>query len=178
MLLARFHEKQFGSAFHIGFPVRANVDREVQNEHSTKNIERILQSFIDEDTSIDIFLVPAKNIDSWPPTGTRRVKADGHAFQLKRLAAKEGGDLTSVILSFLSDDVPKAYSPVQAALVLVLGGGKTSGTFDMKKISERFAPQTFPFTAVMFVTGSNDKLILGELWPNHGYTEYSPHELF
>jgi len=72
----------------------------------------------------------------------------------------------------------RAYSPVQATLVLVLGGGKTSGTFDMKKISAGFTPQKFPFARVMFVTGSNENLILGELWPNHGYTEYSPRELF
>jgi len=102
MLLVRFHEKHFGSAFYIGFPVKANVDREVRNEYSTENIDRILQSFIDEDTSIDIFLVPAKNIDPWPTAGTRRVKADGQPFQLKRLAVKEDGDLTSVILNFLS----------------------------------------------------------------------------
>jgi hypothetical protein len=150
----------------------------VPNEYTTGNIERVLQGLIEEDSPIDIFVVSKKDIDPWPTDGTKRVKTSGQAFQLKRLAVREGGDLTETIIGYLQNDISKNYAPVQATLVLVVGGGKTSGTFDLEKIKDNFKPQKFPFEKVMFITGGVDKIVLGEFWPNYGYVEYSSSELF
>src|SRR5882672_590619 len=93
MLLARFHAKQFGGTFHIGFPIKVKADGEVPNEYMTETIERVLQGFIEEDMPIDVFMVSEKDMGPWPTDETKRAKTGGQAFQLKRLAVREGGDL-------------------------------------------------------------------------------------
>src|SRR5262245_10482741 len=101
MLLARFHTKQFGGPFPIGLPIKANNEREIQNKFKTENIQRVLQSFVDEATPIDVFLVSAKDLEPWPKIGSIRPKTKGQAFQLKRLGVREAGELTATILDFL-----------------------------------------------------------------------------
>jgi hypothetical protein len=178
MLLARFHTIQFGGTFHIGFPIKVKTDSEVPNEYVTGNIEWVLQGFIEEDTPIDISMVSEKDMEPWPTGETERAKTGGRAFQLKRFAVREGGDLTGSIVGYLQNDIAKNYAAVQAGLVLVVGGGKTSGSFDLDKIKDNFKPQRFPFERVMFITGGVDKIVFGEIWPNHGYVEYPSDELF
>jgi len=176
MLLAEFHSKQFGGGFHIAFPVKQQTDREVSNEYTADNIEQVLKRFINEDTPIDLLVVPKEEVDPWP-TSAREAKAKGQAFQLKRIAARTGGDSTQEILNLL-EKIAKHYASIQAGLVLVIGGGKTSGSVDMDRIRNSFNFDGFPFNRVMFITGTAQGVLFGEIWPNFGHKEYSSEDLF
>ncbi len=155
----------------IGIPIKQNKTSEiVALNKTTKNIERILQTYIEEDIPVDIFINSKKNIKETGPIG----KAKGHAFQLKRIRENSEKDKTESILKFLKEYIPKKYPTTEATLVLVIGESGKDGKFheltiNVTKIKKEFNPKEYPFQSVLFTSKTyDDKLLIGELWPSFG----------
>lgn len=177
VLLCRLHRQKLGEEFYIGLPVLLETEKNIPNEYNYKNIERILKAYIKEDTPIDIFLVSENGMTEWSlqKHGKNRVK--GMAFQIKKVGSYLDGDITTSTLGFLKE-IPRRYAPIDAALLLVVGGGKTKGSINLKVMREKFNPKKFPFTKVLYLSGTKEKMTFGELWPNFGRDEYPINEFF
>lgn len=177
LLLSRLHREKLGDVFNIGLPVLLEAEQEIPNEYSYENIELILKKYIKEDTPIDIFLVSEREMGEWPTDPNRRQKAKGQGFQIKKVGSRESGDITNSILDFLAK-ISRHYAPVAATLVLVIGGGQTKGTVNLRELKKNFKSENFPFKTVLYMSGTKQHIVFGELYPNFGWDKYPLEDFF
>lgn len=176
VLLARLHAEKFKEVFHISLPVKTKISESLKNEYSYETIKEAM-AFLDEDSPIDIALIPETSLGTWPTDNFRRPRVKSQAFQLKRIGANADGDRTEEVLKLLST-LHREYAPVQAGLVLVVGGSGRKGSMDLAEIGKRFSPTNFPFEAVFFLTWDDEQVTFGQILPNLGVSGYSRKELF
>jgi hypothetical protein len=171
LILARFHKKQLGEECIIGIPARRERTYKNGFDNGFEKFEEYINYCIEEDSPIDISLVPKKELKN-----DGRIKPKGFVFQLKRFTPQDSG---LSIAKYLNEIIPKKYSPVEhCVLVLIIGSEAESAMLDLGIVRDNFKPQTYPFMRVMFVSAGDDKVIIGEFWPNFGRQEYSIQEWF
>jgi len=175
LLLAKLHSLKFGEKYHIGLPAQQNIDRDLPREYSDENLITALSGYLDENTHIDFFLVPESEICVNDYTGLG--KASGIAFQAKRILNKNGETLSETVLNYLNDEISNKYSNVSGALLLFLGGPKSSGELDLDFAKENLNTDRYLFEQILFVGGIKDSICFGELWPNFGRDGFSMKEI-
>lgn len=106
--LAMIGTEESGVEHLIAFPLKGGAHQNISEERNEENIENVLRSYIEENTSIDLILVPAISI--LEATNQEVGKATGRSYQLKRFAyAKEAGDISKGLVEYLTKDIPRKY---------------------------------------------------------------------
>lgn len=173
LILARLHAKKFGGKHLIGFPAVRERMMGRSGGGTMADVMEILRTCIEEDTPLDFFIIPERSV------AERRHK--GSAYQLKRFPPPNtGDDYADSLLEYLNVAVPRKYSGTQATLVLLLGGpDDRSYVLDLGKVRRFFKSKNFPFHCVMFIgTREGNKFLIGEIWPNYGFDEYTSEDWF
>jgi hypothetical protein len=169
ILLANFHRQQHDGEYLIALPAKRGREKERELE---LDIGELPESHSDEDSPVDVAIVPATEVEN-----RKYKRPKGYAYQLKRLICKDS-DTEQCIADFLGK-VAKKYSKTEAALVLLLEHVDAADrVLNLARVRELFAPAEFPFGSVLFVAGNRPAhaLVMGELWPGIGATEY-PYEV-
>lgn len=177
LVLARFMSKQLGGKrMRIAFPARRERARDAASDDSMENVRKILRECLDQDHPFDVVIIPEEEVEA---RDTRRPR--GYAFQLKRFLAKpEDADITEPLVAYLNETVPRKYATVKDAGLVLLPErrGNQQFTLDLAKARDLFRPVGYPFEQVLFAIADGSKIILGEIWPNFGRTEYSYDDWF
>lgn len=170
LILAKFHKKQYGGGYMIGIPAKRELTYKY-DFNSVESIGEMINDCVEEDTPIDISIIPKDSIKS-----DKKILPKGFVFQLKRFTPKDSG---LSIANYLNDVIPKKYGPAEhCALVLIIGSETESSMLDLGIVRDNFKPQSYPFMGVLFITAGKEKVIIGEFWPNFGRQEYSIQEWF
>lgn len=163
LILAKFCEEQLGTECYIGFELNQVLAREIPNEglSTLEEIMVVLKKKVTEDTPIDIAITPditaAKKIRGW-------------SFQLKRFGKNPKDKDTDALIRFLNEDIPKRYTAgMKTTLVLIL---ESESELDLPHVINELRVTDYPFERIMYMGIAHNNIIIGELFPNQGSSEY------
>lgn len=163
LILAQFFEEQFGKECYIGFELDESHAREVpkQGINTLDEIAKVLKKKVTERTPVDVAISPCF-------TATRRGR--GISFQLKRFGKDPKDKDTDALIRFLNKDLPERYqSGMRITLVLILESGSE---LDLPRVISELKTTNYPFERIMYTGIAHRKIIIGEIFPNQGSSEY------
>lgn len=163
VILAQFCEEQFGTECHIGFELDQSRAREVPNGGlaTLEEIMNVLKKKVTERTPVDIAITPDATA-----TGKRR----GISFQLKRFGKDPKANNTDDLINFLNNEIPESYQAgMRITFVLILESGSE---LDLPRVIKDLKTGKYPFERIMYTGIARGKIIIGELFPNQGSSEY------
>jgi len=167
LILIKFHSKETGKKLKVALLAKEPVTE-------GENLIEVFKDKIKEDHDIDIYLIP----DDLDLSSKEKHKVS--AFQLKRFFFNDG-DSSKKLLQYLTEQIPKKYSPGgDGILTLLIKGDISFSKEDFEEINSaiRSIPK-YPFGRVMFITGKDkERIVFGDLFPNWGHKTYSYNEWF
>ena len=171
--LAKIISFKKNKAYSLAFPILQNTAKELGYGYSEEKVEKIFDTYIQEDTHVDVMLVPDHTIKikSDGLTG----KSKGIAFQIKKIVAK-GEESTLEVVKYLKETIPKRYSKTDTSLLLIIQKPYFEGELDLNLLTSSLDFKEYPFNQILFLGGSGEETFFGELWPSFGYDAYSKEE--
>ena len=161
ILLKRFCDRQWNSDCWIGFELQDRHLSDVPQNGmaSVEGIAEIIRKKVREDTPVDVAITKGM------PEGPAR---QGPVFQLKRWRGDTDG-----LIAYLNN-LNKKYSRILATLVVIF---ETHHDMYLERIQAELNTSAFPFSHLMFMSLSEGKIHIGEIWPNAGMESYDPKDL-
>lgn len=169
VMLKNFCEKQWGVECQIGFKCKPEHMNKLPKEGALalEAVADLFRNGIDEDSPIDCVIVKTDPNER----GTR----DGSAFQMKRFGIGREQANTDELIQYINA-LKRKYAKSETSLVIILDG-KKDGEIEFPRVRNEVDTTDFPFRRLMFTWMKDNKIYIGETYPEYGMEEYEPEDM-
>jgi len=157
VVLKNFCEKQWERKCVIGFELKADTLRKLPSRGTVTLVQlRDTLKEVNEDSLIDFVIATEELIDG---------KRQGVNFQAKRFGIGRKIKDTKEIIDYIQS---LRYTKSKTTLVIALDQGVE---IEWRRLRDSI-DKDFPFERLMFIHMQNNKVWIGEIYPNYGVNDY------